>query len=68
MLHMIHTLENKMSNGGITFLARDNENGVLSSIDDNRVCGRFIHTEPEIKIVIHGSLLPTDTLHHPAGR
>lgn len=45
-----------------------NENGVLSSIDDNRVCGRFIHTEPEIKIVIHSSLLPTDTLHHPAGR
>ena len=49
-------------------LATDNENGVLSGIDDNRVRSRIIHTEPEIKIVVHDSLLPTDIWHHPTGR
>ena len=49
-------------------LATDNENGVLTGIDDNGVCGGFIHTELEIKIVVHGGLPPTDILHHLAGR
>ena len=55
-------------NGGIAFLATDNKNCVLSGIDDNGVCGEFIHTELKIKIVVHGSLPPADILHHPAGR
>ena len=58
----------KLYNGGIAFLATDNKNCVLSGIDDNGVCGGFIHTELKIKIVVHGSLPPTDILHHPAGR
>lgn len=39
-----------------------------AGIDDNGVCGWFVYTELEIKIVFHGSLLPTDILHHPTGR
>ena len=47
---------------GITFLVTDNKNGVLSDIDDNGVCGGLIHTELEIKIVVHDSILSTDIL------
>lgn len=54
--------------GGITFLATDNKNCVFTGVDDNGVCSRFVHTELEIKIVIHGSLLPSDILHHLRGR
>ena len=52
----------------ITFLTTDNKNCVLAGIDDNGVCGWFVHTKLEIKIVVHGSHPPTDILHHPAGR
>lgn len=37
-------------------------------IVNDGVGSRIIHTEQEIKIVVHCGLLPTDTLHHPAGQ
>lgn len=52
----------------LTFLATDNKNCVLACIDDNGVCGGFVHTELEIKIVVHGGIPPTNILHHPAGQ
>lgn len=55
-------------NGRITFLTTDNKNGILTNIDNDGVGSRIIHTEQEIKIVVHCGLLPTDTLHHPAGQ
>ena len=55
-------------NRGITFLATDNKNCVLAGLDDNRVCGGFVHTELKIKIVVHDSPPPTDISHHPAGQ
>jgi hypothetical protein len=55
-------------NGGIAFLTTDNKNGVFAGVDNDGICGRFVHTEKEIEIVIHGGLLPTDILHHPRGR
>ena len=69
VLKTTHNLIKKNDiNRGITFLATDNKNCVLSGIDDNGVCGRFVHSELKIKIIVHDSLLPTDILHHPAGR
>lgn len=41
---------------------------ILTNIDNDGVGSRIIHTEQEIKIVVHCGLLPTDTLHHPAGQ
>lgn len=52
----------------ITFLTTNNKNGVLVGVDNDGICGRFVHIEQEIKIVVHGSLIPTDTLHRPAGQ
>ena len=69
VLKTTHNLIKKNDiNRGITFLATDNKNCVLSGIDDNGVCGEFIHTERKIKIVVHGGLLPTDIWHHSRGQ
>ena len=69
VLKTTHNLIKKNDiNRGITFLATDNKNCVLIDVGDNGVCGGFVHTEQKMKIIVHDSLLPTDILHHPAGR
>jgi predicted HTH transcriptional regulator len=39
-----------------------------TGIPNNGIGCRFVHTKLKSKIVIHAGLLPTDTLHHPAGQ
>ena len=53
---------------GIEFLAEDDKNRILTSVDNDGIGCRFVHTKLEIKNVIHDGLLPTDILHHPAGQ
>ena len=53
---------------GITFLTTDNKNRVLAGINNDGVRSRIMHTKLEIKILVHGSLLPKDISHHPTGQ
>ena len=55
-------------NRGITFFTTDNKNGIFASVHNDGIGCRFVHTKLKSKIVIHAGLLPTDTLHHPAGQ
>lgn len=55
-------------NAGVAFLTTDNKNGIFANIDKNGVGTRLIHTEQEIKIVVHDGFLPKDILHYPRGQ
>lgn len=46
-------------NCGIAFFAGDSKNRILTSVDNDGIGDRLIHTEQEIKIIVHGVLLPT---------
>ncbi len=53
---------------GIAFLAGDSKNTVLTSVDNDGIGCRFIHTKLEIKNVTHDGHLPTNILHHQASQ
>lgn len=56
------------NNRGIIFFTMDNKNGIFTSVDNDGIGGRYVHTKLKSKIVIQDCFLPIDTLHHPAGQ
>ena len=66
--HTVEVFPLPAGNGEITFLITDNKNRVLTGIDKDGVCSGCLHTKLKIRIIVHGTLLPTDILHHPRGQ